>query len=89
MYGNHTPFGAIQLGDTNMKKKKIECKISDNSKVVEKRYQQKLKANQCIVQMVFSSFSQCCWVPFEQIDLFVKQPEDNANRNCLKSKKIK
>ena len=80
-----------------MKKKKIEHHVYDNSEAGERQYQQKLKADQSILQMFFSSFSQFYWVPFyypygypmfPQTDLLVKQSEDNIN-DCLKSKETK
>ena len=78
-----------------MKKKKSEQHVYDNSEAGERQYQQKLKANQSMLQMFLSSFSQCGWVPFyypygypmfPQTDLLVKQSEDNIN-DCLKNKK--
>ena len=81
-----------------MKKKKIEQHVYDNSEAGERQYQQKLKADQSMLQMFFSSFSHCYWVPFyypygypmfPQTDLLVKQSEDSMNENCLKSKETK
>lgn len=77
-----------------MRKKKREQHMYDNSETGERQYQQKLKAEQSMLQMFFSSYSQCCWVSFypysdpmfPQTDLFVNQSEDNANKDCLKSK---
>lgn len=80
-----------------MKKKKIENHIYDNSETGERQYQQKLKADQSMLQTFFNAFSQCYYVPFypygypmfPQTDLLVKQSEDNINKDCLKNKKIK
>ena len=89
-------FSTIKLGDTNMKKKKIENHIYDNSEAGERQYQQKLKADQSMLQVFFGAFSQCYWGPFyypygypmfPQTDLLVKQYEDNINENCLKNEK--
>lgn len=80
-----------------MKKKKIEHHVYDNSEASERQYQQKLKADQSMLQMFFSSFFQCYWVPFypygypmfPQTDLLVKQSEDKMNEHCLKSRESK
>ncbi|WP_312433510.1 hypothetical protein [Lacrimispora sp.] len=80
-----------------MKKKRTEHHMYDNSEASERRYQQKLKADQCMLQAFFSAFSQCNCVPFypygypmfPQTDLFVNQPDDNANKDCTKSKTSK
>ncbi|WP_143321118.1 hypothetical protein [Clostridium sp. HBUAS56010] len=80
-----------------MKKKKLEQHMYDNSEAGERKYQQKLKADQSMFQMFFSSFSRYYWVPFypygypvfPQTDLLVKQSENNINENCLKSKETK
>lgn len=78
-----------------MRNGKSKQHIYNNSVAVEEQYQQELKAEQSIFQMVFSSFTQCYWVPFSpyqfplflQTDFFVKQPQDKANRDTLKNKK--
>ena len=83
-------FYTIKLGGTNMKKKKIEHHVYDNSEADERQYQQKLKADQIMLQAFFSSISQCYCVPFypygypmfPQTDLLVKQSEDKTN-DCL------
>lgn len=80
-----------------MRKGKLEQHICNNSEAIEQQYQQKLKAEQSIFQMVFSSFTQCYWIPFSpyqfplfpQTDFFVKQPQDKVNRDALKNKKTK
>jgi len=90
-------FYTIELGGANMKKKKLEQHMYDNSEAGEREYQQKLKADQSMFQMFFSSFSRYYWVPFypygypmfPQTDLLVKQSEDNINKDCFKNKKIK
>lgn len=92
-----TLFYTIKLGVTNMRKKKREQHMYDNSEAGERQYQQKLKADQSMLQAFFSSIPQCYCVPFypysypmfPQTDLMVKQPEDNVNKDCLKSKKTK
>ncbi|WFR59186.1 hypothetical protein QA584_08900 [Anaerocolumna sp. AGMB13025] len=70
--------------------KEKEQHIYDNSEAGERQYQQKLKADQSMLQMFFSSFSQCLWVPFyypygypifPQTDLLVKQSEDDMNKD--------
>ena len=91
-------FSTIKLGDANMKKKKIENHIYDNSEAGERQYQQKLKADQSMLQAFLGSFSQIYWGPFyypygypmfPQTDLLVKQSEDNINKDCFKNKKTK
>lgn len=81
-----------------MRKKKREQHIYDNSEADERRYLQKLKADQSMLQAFFSSIPQSCCVPFyypygypvyPQTDMLVKQPEDNVNKDCLKNKKNK
>lgn len=81
-----------------MKKKKIEHHIYDNSEAGEQQYQQKLKADQSMLQTFLNAFSQFNCVPFyypysypmfPQADLLVNQPEDNVNKDYLKSKKNK
>ncbi len=75
--------------------KKIKHHIYDNSEAGERQYQQKLKADQSMFQIFLNALSQCNYVPFyypygypmfPQIDLLVKQPEDNVNKDCLKNK---
>ena len=80
-------FYTIELGGTNMKKKKIVHRIYHNSEVSEREYQQKLKVDQSILQMFFNSFSQYFCVPFypyiytlfSQTDRFVNQLEVNEH----------
>lgn len=76
-----------------MKKKKIENYIYNNSEDAERQYQQKLKADQSMLQAFFNAFSQYYYVPFypysypmlPQTDLLVEQPEDNVNMDCSKN----
>lgn len=83
-------FCIIELGGANMKKKMIEHHAFDMSEV-ERRYQQKLKVDQRILQTFINSFYRCFCVPFypydftvfPQTDSFVNQPEDNENKKCL------
>lgn len=81
-----------------MKKKKIGNHIYDNSEAGERQYQQKLKADQNMLQAFFGAFSQCYWDPFyypygypmfPQTDLLLKQSEDEIDENCFKNKKVK
>ncbi len=71
-----------------MKKIKIEHPICENSEAGERRYLQKLKADQRMLQMFYSSFTQCSCFPFylysdlmfPQTDLYVSQQVDNADK---------
>lgn len=84
-------FCIIELGGANMKKKMIEQHAFDMSEASERRYQQKLKVDQRILQTFINSFYHCFCVPFypydftvfPQTDSFVNQPEDNENKKCL------
>lgn len=94
-------FYTNKLGGTNMEKKKIEHHIYENSEASERRYLQKLKADQSMLQAFWGAFSQCYRGPFypysypfgypmfPQTDLLVNQSDDNINKDCLKSKKTK
>jgi hypothetical protein len=91
-------FYIVELGGggANMKKKRIEYHTFENSEASERRYHQKLKADQRMLQTFLIFFSRCFCVPFYpydytvflQNDLFVDQPEDNENKESLKNKKI-
>lgn len=78
-----------------MKKETIEHPLFNTSEAAERRYLQKLKADQSMFQAFFSSIPQCYCVPFyypngfqrfPQTNLLVKQSEATVNTDCLKSK---
>ncbi len=81
-----------------MKKEKIKTRIYDNSEAAERRYLQKLKADQSMFQAFFSFIPQCFCNSFDyphgssafpQTDLPVKQSQNTVNKECLKSRKNK
>lgn len=87
-------FDKTGFGGADMKEKKREHHIYDNSEAGERRYQQKLKTDQIIYQAFLSSVSQFFCVPFCPYDFpvtpqtisFAGQPEDNRNKETKKNK---